>query len=115
MSAEGVRVVDTTLLLRAGDGPSHFRRSRYSNPLPAGTHGKGIEKESGPTRRPVPDRLTSGKNQMKATTQHPFSVEESLALLRRIFPNYPDLKDTEPIPDLETFLEAYRSESSKLA
>jgi hypothetical protein len=45
----------------------------------------------------------------------PFRVKESLALLRTIFPNYPDLKDMKPIPDLEHFLEAHRSDSSEAA
>jgi hypothetical protein len=52
---------------------------------------------------------------MSATIQQPFRVEESLALLRTIFPNYPDLKDAKAVPDLAHFLEAYRSESSEAA
>jgi hypothetical protein len=52
---------------------------------------------------------------MSATTQYPFIVEESMALLRTIFPNYPDLKDMNPVPDRNRFLEAYRSESSEAA
>jgi hypothetical protein len=51
---------------------------------------------------------------MSATIQQPFRVEESLALLRTI-PNYPDLKDAKAVPDLDDFLEAYRSESSEAA
>jgi hypothetical protein len=47
---------------------------------------------------------------------HPaFSVEESLALLRAIFPNYPDLNQIKPIPDLKRLLETYRTASSKVA
>ena len=47
---------------------------------------------------------------------HPaFSVEESLALLRAIFPNYPDLNEIRPIPDLQRLLETCRTASSKVA
>jgi hypothetical protein len=59
--------------------------------------------------------LAHCRNQMSATIQQPFRVEESLALLRTIFPNYPDLKDAKAVPDLDHFLEAYRSESFEAA
>ena len=39
-----------------------------------------------------------------------FSVEESAALLRVIYPNWPDIRNPKPCPDLQEFLRKYREE-----
>jgi hypothetical protein len=41
------------------------------------------------------------------TTEH-FTVEESLALLRAIFPNYPDTRNPKAVPNPEEWLAEYR-------
>ncbi len=38
-----------------------------------------------------------------------FRVEESVALLRSIFPHYPDLREQQPAPEPDKFLEALRA------
>lgn len=38
-----------------------------------------------------------------------FHADESAALLREIFPNYPDLRGGRPIPDLGKFLAEIRA------
>jgi hypothetical protein len=38
-----------------------------------------------------------------------FSVEESAALLRTIFPNYPDLNAVNPVPGLGAFLQTLQT------
>jgi hypothetical protein len=38
-----------------------------------------------------------------------FSVEESGALLQAIFPNYPEITDMEPTPEMGEFLRALRA------
>jgi len=38
-----------------------------------------------------------------------FSVEESAALLRVIFPNYPGTHGMKPVPDVGTFLRTLRA------
>ncbi len=38
-----------------------------------------------------------------------FSVEESAALLRAIFPNYPDIQGMQPVPEIGTFLRILRA------
>jgi len=35
--------------------------------------------------------------------EYKFSIEESAALLHAIFPNYPDLRDMHPVPELGEF------------
>jgi hypothetical protein len=39
-----------------------------------------------------------------------FNVEEGAALLHAIFPNYPDIQDMLPAPDIRAFLRALRAE-----
>jgi hypothetical protein len=39
-----------------------------------------------------------------------FFPDESAALLREIFPNWPDQRGARPVPDLREFLERYRAE-----
>jgi len=39
-----------------------------------------------------------------------FRAEESAALLREIYPNYPNLDDRRPVPDPREFLRRYRAE-----
>jgi hypothetical protein len=40
-----------------------------------------------------------------------FTVEESTALMREVYPNYPDLRQSRPAPkDLKAWLEAYRAD-----
>ena len=38
-----------------------------------------------------------------------FNIDESLVLLRAIFPQYPELQEQKPAPDLETFLSSLRT------
>jgi hypothetical protein len=38
-----------------------------------------------------------------------FNIRESAALLRSIFPNYPEMRGEKPTPDLEEFLREYRA------
>jgi hypothetical protein len=38
-----------------------------------------------------------------------FHVDESAALLREIFPDYPDLRGCRPVPDLRNFLAEIRA------
>jgi hypothetical protein len=38
-----------------------------------------------------------------------FRIKESAALLRSVFPNYPDVRDGKPTPNLEEFLLDYRT------
>lgn len=49
----------------------------------------------------------------QADAQDPnyFSVEESSALLRAIFPNYPDLHGMKPVPEIGAFLRTLRPDS----
>ena len=42
-----------------------------------------------------------------------FRVQESTALLRAIFPNYPDLNGMKPIPESQAFLRTLRTESCR--
>jgi hypothetical protein len=39
-----------------------------------------------------------------------FNIDESLVLLRAIFPRYPELQEQKPAPDLETFLSSLRTD-----
>ena len=41
-----------------------------------------------------------------------FNIDESLVLLRAIFPRYPELQEQKPAPDLETFLSSLRIEAA---
>jgi len=43
------------------------------------------------------------------TTNERFTVGESAALLRAIFPRYPDLDGVKPVPEISAFLLALRS------
>jgi hypothetical protein len=38
-----------------------------------------------------------------------FNIDESLVLLRAIFPRYPELQEQKPAPDLESFLSSLRN------
>ena len=38
-----------------------------------------------------------------------FNIRESAALLRSIFPNYPEMRGEKPTPDLAEFLREYRA------
>ena len=40
-----------------------------------------------------------------------FRIEESTALLRAIFPSYPDLKGVKPVPEIGEFLRTLRTDS----
>jgi hypothetical protein len=40
-----------------------------------------------------------------------FRIEESTALLRAIFPNYPDLQGMKPVPEIGAFLRTLRTDS----
>ena len=41
-----------------------------------------------------------------------FNIDESLVLLRAIFPRYPELQEQQPAPDLETFLSSLRTDAA---
>jgi hypothetical protein len=41
-----------------------------------------------------------------------FNAEESAALLRAIFPNYPDLRGVRPVPNVREFWEQYRDQQA---
>jgi hypothetical protein len=41
-----------------------------------------------------------------------FNIDESLVLLRAIFPRYPGLQEQKPAPDLETFLSSLRTDGA---
>ena len=52
---------------------------------------------------------------MQANEPPEFNVEEGLALLRAIFPHYPDLHGMQSIPNLQTFLRTYREKQFQAA
>jgi len=41
-----------------------------------------------------------------------FSVAESTALLRAVFPNYPDTYEVKPTPEMGAFLQTLRAETA---
>ena len=55
--------------------------------------------------RPFRGEAKSGGAQMDDR----FYIEESAALLRKIFPNYPDINGGKPTPNLAEFLREYRT------
>ena len=42
-----------------------------------------------------------------------FTIEESAALLRAIFPNWPDLRGRQPVPEPSGFLEEFRRKKAE--
>ena len=42
-----------------------------------------------------------------------FRLEESVALLQTIFPHYPDLREQQPAPEPDKFLEALRASTPR--
>ena len=57
-----------------------------------------------------PDGMRAGDDERKSDMfSDRYMVEESRALLRYIFPNYPDVRERRPVPDAAKFLEEYRA------
>ena len=46
---------------------------------------------------------------MSAVTELVFNISESAELLRRVFPQYPEINDVQTVPNLEDFLNKSRS------